>query len=471
MRTTLSRSKKTALYLTGIALIAVPAVIGLPGPDALGAGPGDTGTAARAIGKNGSDGQAQLGEPAPVDAAAQAENRSRTSAGTDSAAPLATIPAIDRTNKAAVASAYRTYYLPARNTPMGWTGSVANCNPGSISAAAHTATFDTLNYLRRMAGLQPVTENANASSAARRTALIMQAKGNLSHWPPSNWPCWTNNGAFLASRSNIARGSGGDGILAGAKAIAAYVDDVGVDSLGHRRWSLSPGVTTMGSGSTSNANALVWGDSSGQCFPTSSCTTTTFNTSADPPFSFSYSTAWSSPQFVAWPGAGYFPYQLTDSDFSTATMDWSISTGSSLSFGGARVAVTKNGSTVNGLTIIPQSTLGVGYGDMGTFAFRFPANVVTKPAAGQVDTYHVAISSITGYSGTYQYDVRIFNPLEASVASVAITKADGSAADTPAVGTTLAAKLGARDPSNASVAYQWLRNGLAISGAVGLSYT
>ncbi|MDR2566213.1 MAG: FG-GAP-like repeat-containing protein [Bifidobacteriaceae bacterium] len=438
----------------GVALIAIPAGPAAGGEPAVAA---QTAAAAPSVNGDGNDqAKAELGVPVPD--LGQSEGKG---AETLAAAPAA----IDRNNKAAVAAAYQNYALNLRTVPMGWTGAVSNCNTGNVSAAAQKATFDTLNYLRQMAGLADISENTAASSVARKTALLMQANGQLSHYPPTTWKCFTNNGAFLAARSNIALGTGGDGILAGAKAIFAYVNDVGVDSLGHRRWILSPGQRTMGSGSTGNANALVWGNGSGSCSG-SSCTVGSWNSSEDAPFTNTYSTAWSSPQFVAWPGAGYFPYQLTKSEFDSRQMDWSVSTGtSSISFANASVSVTKNGTAVSGITLIPRSTLSSGYGDQGAFAFRFPSAAVSVPAAGATDAYRVTISGITGVSGgKLQYDVKLFNPMEATVGAVTISGA-------PQVGKPLTAQVSGVSPAGSTLAYQWLRDGSTAVGSNSATYT
>ncbi|MDR0592359.1 MAG: FG-GAP-like repeat-containing protein [Bifidobacteriaceae bacterium] len=455
--------RRIILLAAAVSLVAVPvgpATAG-PAPEAPEAPELYGGLAAAAglaaSGKTTSDGDlaAELGPPV----AATGEAGAAPVAG--GARTMAAIPVIDRANKQAVTAAYRDYYLAARSVPMGWTGSAAAnvCDAGNISQDAQTGTFDAVNYFRRMAGLEPVTENTAASRVARKTALIMQANAALSHTPPTTWKCYNTNGALVAAKSNIAWGSGGDGILAGAKAIAAYMSDIDVVELGHRRWILSAGQKTMGAGSTSNANALVWGNGNAAGW----------DAAVDPTFTNIYSTTWSTPQLVAWPGAGYFPHQLTKSEFPNAqptappTMDWSVATGSaSISFGAAAVSVTKNGQAV-AVSLTPQSTLSSGYGDRGAFAFRFPAGVVTQPAAGQVDTYAVSISNITGY-GTLQYEVKIFNAMEATIDSVTISGA-------PEVGQPLTAQVAGLSPADATVNYQWLRDGSVAIGTNSSTYT
>lgn len=110
---------------------------------------------------------------------------------------------------------------------------------------------------------------------------MMSANRTLLHDPPPTWACYTQVGHDAAGSSNLALGA------AGAGAVALYMDDSGLDSVGHRRWVLYPPQSAMGSGSTSNANALyVFG---GQTAP------------ASPP-------AW-----VEWPSSGYVPLQVEPS--------------------------------------------------------------------------------------------------------------------------------------------------------------
>ena len=82
-------------------------------------------------------------------------------------APAAVTSTIDRTSKASVTDAYRSWLLPALSVPSGWTGSVTACDPGTTSTATEDATISAVNYFREMAGLTPVTID-HARTAAQR---------------------------------------------------------------------------------------------------------------------------------------------------------------------------------------------------------------------------------------------------------------------------------------------------------------
>ncbi len=159
---------------------------------------------------------------------------------------------VDRTSRAAVISAYRQTYLPALNTPMGWTGDTAGCRAGAVSGAAQQATLRMVNYFRSMVDLPSVTFDPALSTKAQQAALMMSANGTLSHTPPPSWRCWSAAGAEAAGSSNLSLGN------AGARAVASQVRDGGSNNtaVGHRRWIMFPPASTMGSGSTSNANSL-----------------------------------------------------------------------------------------------------------------------------------------------------------------------------------------------------------------------
>ena len=128
--------------------------------------------------------------------------------------------------------------------PSGWTGSIESCTVGTESAASLEATLQAVNIIRSAAGVGPVTFDPALNQKALAAALMMVAKGELSHYPDPGWPCSTTDGVTAAARSNLYIG------ISGAAAMLGYAHDEGVSSLGHRRWLLNPAATVFGSGST-----------------------------------------------------------------------------------------------------------------------------------------------------------------------------------------------------------------------------
>jgi len=296
-------------------------------------------------------------------------------AGQITAAPVAPI---DTQSLGAVVAAYQNTYLPDQSVPAQWTGSVDGCVAGATSLAYEEATLRRINYYRAMSGLPgDVVFDSDQSVKCQDAALMMIANGQLSHFPPPGWTCYTAAGAEAAGNSNLALGA------AGPAAVDLYMNDPGAGNeiLGHRRWILYPRQTAMGagsvtaaSGSFSGANVLwVLGP---------------FGTR--PP----------APEWVAWPPAGYVPYSLV---FAR----WSFSYPSA-NFAGATVEVT-SGTTSLPVSII--SATDVGYGD-NTIAF-VPANIpsrTTPPTANETYAVRIANVIVSGSPREFTYAVTRIDP-------------------------------------------------------------
>ncbi len=199
----------------------------------------------------------------------------------------------------------------------GYTGDVGACVAGTTSRAFRDSELQRINWYRRMAGVDVVTERADYTSAAQHAALMMAAAGELSHAPPRSWPCYSELGAGGASKSNLGFGN------SGVAAVDSYVRDGGSgnEPVGHRGWVLSPYVRAVGMGTaldSSRANALhVLGDLTG---------------SADRLREVR--------GFVAWPPPGYVPAEVVyrrwsfrafgDFDYSTASVAVVGETGAAL---------------------------------------------------------------------------------------------------------------------------------------------
>lgn len=228
-----------------------------------------------------------------------------------SAAPVgaAEEPWIDTSDRAEVLDAYLAEF-EREAPPSGYTGNVDTCTPGTTSQAHRSSIVQRVNWYRRMAGLDTVTERAAYSSATQQTSMMMSAQGSLSHTPGAGWACHTSAGAAAAGVSNLALGVNGLG------AIDAYVRDPGSNNhqVGHRRTMLYPQLREVGSGDVEAgnghfaANTLhVFDDNLWGARPA----------------------VREARGFVAWPPAGYVPaettwgrwsFSLYGGDFSTATV-------------------------------------------------------------------------------------------------------------------------------------------------------
>ena len=197
-----------------------------------------------------------------------------------------------------VRSFYNAVYPTSDDIPMQTTANVATCTPGTNSTAYKEAVLRRINWFRAMAGV-PASVSLNPTFSARDqdAAVIMSANNALSHFPPSSWSCFTANGANAASNSNIAIGN------SGAAAVSAYIWDFGANNsaVGHRRWLLYPQTQLMGTGDVpaaggfNSANA-IWVFDGNYGGPRPATRT----------------------PFVAWPPAGFLPYQLAYPQWSFA---------------------------------------------------------------------------------------------------------------------------------------------------------
>ena len=194
---------------------------------------------------------------------------------------------IDTSSRDDVISAYQEWLAPTLTVPADWTGSVADCAAGSVSAAERKATLAAVNYMRAMAGLPPVTLNATFSARAQAAALIMAANRFLTHYPPPRSTCFTKAGSLGAHNGLLFIGWGGGPMDAptGARAVVGYMSDPGEgnEPVGHRRWLLYQGLTRIGTGDTDISNSIYVVD--GRPHPPGD-------------------------RWVHWPTAGYFPREL-----------------------------------------------------------------------------------------------------------------------------------------------------------------
>jgi len=106
---------------------------------------------------------------------------------------------------------------------MNWTGSIANCNAGTISQSVQDKVIDRINYFRRMCDLD---DNTVLVPALNNGA---QQQGNLA-WGSWNW----------------------------FNPITMYMEDSGAGNVavGHRRWILYSGGEEFGNGMTPNRETL-----------------------------------------------------------------------------------------------------------------------------------------------------------------------------------------------------------------------
>ncbi len=105
-----------------------------------------------------------------------------------------------------------------------------------------------------------------------------------------------------------------------------------------------------------------------------------------------------SPEWVAWPPAGYVPYQIVYDA-------WSFSAPSPASFIAATVSLTKGGANVPVITtVLPNN-----YGDP-TLSWELQSAPLFSSGMSDM-AYTVTVGGITGMSqSSYTYNVTVFDP-------------------------------------------------------------
>jgi len=128
-----------------------------------------------------------------------------------------------------------------------------------LSDEAYDTAKGLINYYRRVAGLGDITlsDDVNESAAYGALALAMNNRG-LTHYPsqPKDMSSIDYNKAYAATTSsNLSSASGYSEKRIISLAVSGQIgdsDSSNIDTLGHRRWLLNPGVKTLGIGSANN---------------------------------------------------------------------------------------------------------------------------------------------------------------------------------------------------------------------------
>ena len=204
-----------------------------------------------------------------------------------------------------------------------WTPGTEQCDLGSLPAPTEAASVEWLNYFRVMVGLAPVREDPSERTPAQACAVLLERNGQLTHTPPTTWTCANAMGRSAAGRSNL---SGNPGFpMSPWYAVRGWIDE-GRDlsnTLGHRRWLLSPELHTVSYGQTGSFACMTLGLGA-----------------RDP----------SAPAWVAWPPAGWVPTALIGTI-------WSFSK-PGLAAAGTRVRVFRNGTEMTVNATMRQAGLG-----------------------------------------------------------------------------------------------------------------
>ena len=274
---------------------------------------------------------------------------------------------------------FHTDYLGTENIDTGWQGDLDSCNAGATSEHYRAAVRRRINYFRGMAGVPGIRElDAALNAKAQAAAMMMSVNESLSHFPPTDWTCYTTAGSEGAGSSNLALGyRGTDAISHG------YMKDWGANNhrVGHRRWILYPQTQKMGTGDIPAHNGYP---------PTNALWVIDHDHYLDPRPA-------TRDMFVAWPPPGYVPFQVV---YPRWSFSWPKA-----EFNGATVTMTRAGQGVE-VVILPVAT---GAGE-NTLVWEPQTGFTNPPAA---DTrYEISVENviIDGQTRSFTYEVIVFDP-------------------------------------------------------------
>ncbi|HVE49665.1 MAG TPA: CAP domain-containing protein [Casimicrobiaceae bacterium] len=277
-----------------------------------------------------------------------------------------------------VVQLYQNVLVPGNSVALAWNGNVTGCTAGTTNVAHQQAVIDRVNYYRALVDLPAVTLSSGvATTQVQAAALMMSAHNALSHAPPTNWTCYSAEGAAGAAAANIFLGR------VGVLAIDGYVDDFGPTNtaVGHRRWILFPPRSAMTTGDVPGGNAPPRPANALHVFGA---------TTARP----------ATPDGIAWPPGGFVPYQ----SLPALSNRWSFS------YPGAdftSALVTMSGPS--GAIPVTLETVATGFGD-NTIVFLPTGVSYAKPSADT--TYNVTVSNVrgAGVPPSFSYGVKVIDP-------------------------------------------------------------
>ena len=175
-----------------------------------------------------------------------------TLAASDHAAALPETGSVDT-----AADRRRTEFLTRSSSIYSVQPDIPNCRAGELLEGEKNSALDTLNAIRRLHGLGPVTYDDTYDREMMQAALMMAANRDLNHNPPQSWKCYTPGGARMAGMSNIEGGVASPYLLytTAQDNIVGWVTDVRNRGagVGHRRWLLDPFLKTISFGKVSGA--------------------------------------------------------------------------------------------------------------------------------------------------------------------------------------------------------------------------
>lgn len=128
---------------------------------------------------------------------------------------------------------------------------VAQCFAGVLHDKQKQHAIKTLNHIRQLHGLSPVSYDYQSDHEVMSASLLFVANRSLSHTPSSQWKCYNKTGADGASKSNIVLTRHARPNFPEEDIVGYLIDDRRTQhiDIGHRRWLLDPFLKQVAYGS------------------------------------------------------------------------------------------------------------------------------------------------------------------------------------------------------------------------------
>ncbi len=130
---------------------------------------------------------------------------------------------------------YEQYYEEAPN--------ISGCEAGVLKQSEKDKVLTLLNRIRNLHDLPPFEYDSQFDDEAAEISLIIVANfadhgfSQQNHQPPQSWHCWSQTGYDGGTSSNLFYGGG---TRTSETSVISWLNDRGVNVLGHRRWILDP---------------------------------------------------------------------------------------------------------------------------------------------------------------------------------------------------------------------------------------
>lgn len=138
---------------------------------------------------------------------------------------------------------YEQYYDQVPN--------INSCNAGSVKQSEKDKVLNLLNKIRHLHELPLFEYDNQFDDEAQEVSLIIVANyadhgfSQENHTPPQDWHCWSQTGRNGGESSNLFFSTG---TRESEYSVISWLNDRGVNSLGHRRWILDPFVKKIAFG-------------------------------------------------------------------------------------------------------------------------------------------------------------------------------------------------------------------------------